>query len=170
MSAPDLAVRAATPADVEAVTALERAAFGTESWSAASVAQELVGEHRLGLVAVDDRARGGPGDLGEPGGEPGEVVGYAVVLVLGDTADLQRICTAAGRRRTGVATALLDTLLARCAETGLRRVVLEVGADNAAARALYEAQGFAEIARRRRYYRDGGDAVVMQRRLSAGGR
>jgi [ribosomal protein S18]-alanine N-acetyltransferase len=38
-----------------------------------------------------------------------------------------------------------------------------VRADNLAAIAFYRREGFAEIARRRSYYVDGTDAVVMQR-------
>ena len=41
---------------------------------------------------------------------------------------------------------------------------------NAAALAFYAAEGFTEVARRRRYYRDGADAVVMQRDLPASAR
>ena len=46
---------------------------------------------------------------------------------------------------------------------GATRILLEVSADNAGALAFYEAEGFAEIDRRRRYYRDGSDAVVLAR-------
>ena len=42
------------------------------------------------------------------------------------------------------------------------RMLLEVRADNTAALAFYAAEGFVEIARRRRYYRDGTDAVVLR--------
>ena len=45
--------------------------------------------------------------------------------------------------------------------------LLEVAATNDAALRLYAAEGFTEIDRRRRYYRDGADAVVM--RLAPGG-
>jgi ribosomal-protein-alanine N-acetyltransferase len=48
-------------------------------------------------------------------------------------------------------------------------MLLEVSAANQAALALYEAAGFEEIDRRRRYYRDGTDAVVMRLRLAAAG-
>ncbi|RYJ01809.1 MAG: ribosomal-protein-alanine acetyltransferase, partial [Acetobacteraceae bacterium] len=37
---------------------------------------------------------------------------------------------------------------------------------NAAALALYRAAGFEEVGRRRRYYADGDDALVMRRVLS----
>ena len=44
--------------------------------------------------------------------------------------------------------------------------MLEVRADNGAARRLYERHGFAEVSVRRRYYQpEGVDAVVMRRRL-----
>ena len=45
-------------------------------------------------------------------------------------------------------------------------MLLEVSAGNAGARAFYAAEGFVEIDRRRRYYRDGSDAVVMARETS----
>ncbi|WP_431272740.1 hypothetical protein [Dankookia sp. P2] len=44
---------------------------------------------------------------------------------------------------------------------------LEVAAGNAAARGLYQGLGFAEVSRRRRYYPDGSDALVMRRDLDA---
>jgi ribosomal-protein-alanine N-acetyltransferase len=44
-------------------------------------------------------------------------------------------------------------------------MLLEVGARNLAALALYTDEGFVEIDRRRRYYRDDEDAVVMCRSL-----
>ena len=47
-------------------------------------------------------------------------------------------------------------------------MLLEVSAANAGAIAFYEAHGFARIDVRRRYYRDGSDAVVMLRELGPG--
>jgi ribosomal-protein-alanine N-acetyltransferase len=41
-------------------------------------------------------------------------------------------------------------------------VLLEVRADNGPALAFYARTGFAEIHRRRRYYRDGTDAIVLE--------
>jgi [ribosomal protein S18]-alanine N-acetyltransferase len=52
-------------------------------------------------------------------------------------------------------------------------MLLEVSARNTDALAFYAAADFVEIDRRRRYYRDGSDAVVMRRslgRAACGGR
>ena len=132
-------LRPATADDVAAVTALEAELFGPDAWSAASVAEELTGERRTAVVAVDP-----------------EVVGYAVTLA-SDVVDLHRIGVAATYRRTGLAHRLLAAVSAG------DRMLLEVSDRNAGALAFYAAEGFTEIGRRRRYYRDGADAVVMER-------
>jgi ribosomal protein S18 acetylase RimI-like enzyme len=46
-----------------------------------------------------------------------------------------------GRRR-GIGTALVDEVIEWARKLGFLRLVLDVGADNVAARALYESQGF----------------------------
>lgn len=142
-------LRRATSGDTAALTELETALFGADAWSEAVVRSELEGPGREALVAVED----------------GEVVGYAVTLRSHDLADLQRIGVRADRQRTGVARALLDALLGRLRAAGADRVLLEVSAVNTAAVSFYAGAGFVEIDRRRRYYRDGSDAVVMRRSL-----
>ena len=142
-------VRRATEADADAVAALEAAIFGGDAWSRDSVLQELAHPLRQAHVAVDDA---------------GDVCGYVVLLGAGDVADLQRIAVAGARRGRGVAAALLRA----CDLSAYARVVLEVRADNVAALAFYRRHGFAEISRRRSYYADGCDAVVMQRPVTDG--
>lgn len=136
-------LRPAVLADVPAVTTLEATTFGADAWSADSVRAELTGERRTAVVACDP-----------------DVVGYAVSLAAADVVDLQRIVVAPSHRRQGLGRRLLDAV----APEG--RVLLEVGAGNTAARAFYAGKGFLEIARRRGYYRDGSDAVVMERQWS----
>ncbi|HET8995878.1 MAG TPA: ribosomal-protein-alanine acetyltransferase, partial [Acetobacteraceae bacterium] len=45
---------------------------------------------------------------------------------------------------------------------GAATLTLEVAVDNAAARRLYESTGFTQVGRRKRYYADGSDALVLQ--------
>jgi ribosomal-protein-alanine N-acetyltransferase len=139
-------VRAATPEDAAGVAALEALCFGADAWTPPMVVSELTGSDRDALVALDD-------DAG--------LVGYAMTLASGDVVDLLRIAVHPERRRCGVARALLDTVLERASRTRAERVLLEVRVGNAAARAFYAAAGFSEIARRRGYYRDGSDALVL---------
>jgi ribosomal-protein-alanine N-acetyltransferase len=136
-------VRSATRDDVDGLQALEERLFGVDAWSSGSVAEEVGNGHVL--VAEDD----------------GQVVGYVATRAAGDAVDLTRVGVVPDRRRGGLATRLLDAALS--AVPTAQPVLLEVSAGNAGALAFYVAAGFVEIDRRRRYYRDGTDAVVMRR-------
>jgi [ribosomal protein S18]-alanine N-acetyltransferase len=131
-------VRPATAADLDALAALEADLFGADAWSGASVAAEVA----AGRVLVADDE---------------DIAGYVVTLAAGDVLDLLRIAVSPDRRRHGLAHALLAA-----ASTG-RRMLLEVSERNEGAIAFYATEGFTEIARRDRYYRDGSAAVVMER-------
>lgn len=141
-------VRRAGPGDLEAVGSLEREALGPDAWGEGLLREGLAGllPTTTYLVAEHD----------------GVVVGHAVAAVAGDVVELQRIATSAAQRRTGVASALLESVVA-LAGPG-ERVLLEVREDNAGARAFYAARGFVELARRPRYYAGGATAVVLELR------
>ncbi|HET8959951.1 ribosomal protein S18-alanine N-acetyltransferase [Nocardioides sp.] len=144
-------IRPATADDVDAVARLERENLGDDAWSAALVEEGVSG--RLPTV------RYVVAQVGD------DVVGHAVVSVVADLSELQRIAVAIAHRRTGVATSLLEEAADLARAEGADRLLLEVREDNAGAIAFYRARGFVEIDRRPRYYRDGGTAVVMQRPL-----
>ncbi len=139
-------IRPAVAADRDALAVLERECFGADAWSASVVEAELVHPDRVVLVHDDG----------------GVVVAWVDLGVVADVADLHRVAVSPERRRGGLAAALLDAGLDEVATRGAERVLLEVAADNDAAVALYEAHGFAPIARRRGYYAGGRDAVVME--------
>lgn len=94
-----------------------------------------------------------------------QVVGYVLTQTLGDFVDLLRIGVAPSARRGGVALALFSAACADARAQGAERVLLEVSEANAGARAFYHHLGFTEIDRRPGYYRDGSDALVLQRAL-----
>ena len=97
------------------------------------------------------------------------VVGHAVVSVVADISELQRIAVDAAHRRPGMATGLLEEAVGLARTEGADRLLLEVREDNAGAIAFYAASGFVEIDRRPRYFRDGGTAVVMRSERSVPG-
>ena len=84
--------------------------------------------------------------------------GFAVAWrVAGETQVLYLAVRPTARRR-GIGTGLLQALLAA---SGPGPATLELRASNAAAAALYSKIGFRQVGRRRRYYRDGEDALVL---------
>lgn len=143
-------IRPAVAGDAEAITAIEREAFGDDAWSAGLVDLELVAPGRVVVVA-----------------EHGEMlVGYASAAVIANVSDLTRIAVRPPARRSGIARALLDALLGAAQELGAERMMLEVAEVNEPALGFYTASGFTEVARRRDYYSRGVDAVVMERPMA----
>jgi len=146
-------LRPATPGDVPAVAALEQVLFGPDAWSGPATAEELTGADRRAVVVCDDA---------------GAVVGYAVTRRSGDLIDLHRIGVVPPHRRAGVGRTLLDALREDGRADGATSMLLEVSAVNSPALGFYAAEGFVEIDRRARYYRDGSDAVVLHASLALG--
>jgi len=137
--------------DVAALVALEQDSFGSAAWSHGLVRDELAKqpETRFVLIAEDE----------------GGLVGYGVLLMVADTADVQRVAVAPGRRRSGIGGELIAGLLGEASRRGCITALLEVDADNAAGQALYRAAGFSIIHRRDGYYGPGRHALVMSRPL-----
>ncbi len=141
--------RPAVLADLPGLLALEEAAFGADAWSEASWRSELAQTPGTRWVVAAEAH--------------GAIVGFGLLMVVGEVADVQRIAVARTSRRKGLGRVLLGELLAEASRRRCERLLLEVAADNLAARALYTAAGFVEISRRRAYYGAGGDALVLQR-------
>lgn len=125
------------------------------------------------LAALHAEAFDRPWDaqaLGELIARPGAVLeadadGFILVQVSADEAEVLTLAVRPAARRRGVARRLTGQAMARAAALGATRLFLEVAEDNAAARALYAALGFAEAGRRPAYYlrADGGrtDALLL---------
>lgn len=144
-----MTLRDATPADLDAIMAIETRSFPTDAWSREAMASELAGPYGRYLVDEVD----------------GSVIGYGGVRALRGSADadIQTIAFDAPHRGAGRGRALLRALLDAARQRGAREVFLEVRADNPSAEGLYLSEGFVEIGRRPRYYQpDGVDAIVMR--------
>lgn len=72
------------------------------------------------------------------------------------------------QRGKGLGKRLMAALEKRLAELGMRKVVLEVNVDNAAAIALYEACGYAQLQRLKDYYTqyENNDAWLYEKALT----
>lgn len=148
-----LGIRPAVDSDFDAVVVLELETFGRAAWSPQVVDGEFAALRSSRFIAVAEAG--------------GEIVGYGVLSYVGELADIQRVAVKLPHRERGVATQLLDSLLAEAARLGCERALLEVAADNQAASGLYAARGFTEIARRPRYYPGDVDALVLELTLTS---
>ncbi|GAB3221109.1 ribosomal protein S18-alanine N-acetyltransferase [Glycomyces halotolerans] len=129
-----------------AVARMEAEIFGPEAWSQGLLWTELAAGHDYRAVFAGDR-----------------VVGYAGMALAGNEAWINNIAVDPAERRRGIATMLMDDLVARSRAAGAKAMFLEVAVDNAPAQLLYERYGFYGIGVRKNYYQyTGTDAAVMR--------
>jgi ribosomal-protein-alanine N-acetyltransferase len=124
-------------------------------WKRDFFATELVEPHRYLRVLVSD-----------DGSEP-RVGGYLFAVSLYEEFHINKIATDLRLRRQGYGRHLLEDALARARSMGSTAITLEVRVSNEAARTFYRSYGFTEAYRRRAYYQDGEDALVLVRSLGA---
>lgn len=92
----------------------------------------------------------------------GEVLGFCVGWFVADELQIIDVGVVPQARRRGLGRALLESFLAEAQARGVVSGILEVRADNAAARTLYRSLGFSDVGSRARYYPDGADAILMR--------
>jgi ribosomal-protein-alanine N-acetyltransferase len=139
--------------DLDIAAALHGEAFqalGERGWTRQDLA-ELLASPGVGGFLLDDAEA---------------CIGLAICRIVLDEAELLTIAVRPVHRRTGAGRALLQAVIERARGAGARRLFLEVGTDNPAARALYAAVGFQPVGGRRAYYQRGQapatDAIVMR--------
>ena len=91
----------------------------------------------------------------------GPVLGYVQFWHVTDEIHLLNVAVAGASRRRGLGRTLVHEVIAYAKEHRAGRVLLEVRVSNSAAIGLYQALGFEEFNRRKRYYDDGEDAIEM---------
>jgi len=163
MTPPECMARRATLDDVEQIATIERTSF-SDPWSARSFRELVARDDVLFDVAV----RSDGTTVGRP---PEQVVGFVVVYIVDGEGDLANIAIEATQRGRGHGRRLLRHALAQSHARGVQALYLEVRESNAAARALYDEEGFVEVGRRARYYvRPVEDALILRKMLGERGR
>lgn len=146
-----LVLRAARDGDIDAVLAIEQAAFG-DPWSR-SAFLELIDDPRVAFLIAD---------------AGGAVRGYVVAWCVLDEGEIGNLAVAGDARRHGIGAKLLDGAITSVRKAKADSLYLEVRDSNAAARALYGSRGFVEVGRRKEYYRrPKEDALVLKLDLVA---
>lgn len=141
--------------DLAHLAELEQQLFAHDAWTEATWWSELAGRPRRDYVVATT--------------PDGTIAGYAGLDVSGDVADVMTIATAPGHQGRGTGRVLLGELVRRASAHGVEALLLEVRADNDAARRLYDRAGFEVISVRRRYYQPGDvDALVMRLHVTKG--
>lgn len=91
------------------------------------------------------------------------IVGFAGIKMVLDEADLMNIAIREDYRRQGIATLLLQHIFDFCKKRQIHKIHLEVNEENFSAISLYQKLGFKECGRRKHYYDNKYDAILMKK-------
>jgi ribosomal-protein-alanine N-acetyltransferase len=139
------AIRRLAYSDLPSVIAIERRSFPAP-WSLAMFVLELSKPSGICLAA----------SRGE------ELLGYLVCSRYDQVWHLMNVAVSPERRRAGVATLLIHSLMEETRDGGDLPITLEVRVSNSEAITMYEGLGFRSAGVRPRYYQDNGeDALIM---------
>lgn len=95
----------------------------------------------------------------------GRTIGYAGMWCVAGEAELMNIGVLPDMQGRGYGKVLLKTLLDHSETTGCAVMSLEVKEQNLTAIALYKKMGFEQIGFRKSYYKDGSNALLMQKKI-----
>jgi ribosomal protein S18 acetylase RimI-like enzyme len=144
-------VRAAVPADLDAIVALEERCFRFDRMSRRSWRRHLGSATARCFVSLD----------------VGPLDGALLMLLRRDTRTWRMYSLAVdpSRRRAGIGRRLVEAMHAAALAAGADRVRLEVRTDNAAALAFYQDLGYVTFGSITGFYEDGASAFRMERPL-----
>jgi len=131
---PDYQLRPMQTEDLDAVMKIEPTIY-THPWSRGNFADSLNAGHSAWVLELR-----------------GEIIGYTLMLIVLDEAQLLNISIAKNHQKNGWGRILLEHMIEKSKQYKAVNMFLEVRASNISAIALYENIGFNEMSVRRNYY------------------
>jgi len=131
---PDFQLRPMQTDDLDAIMQIEPTIY-SHPWSRGNFADSLNAGHSAWVLTLQ-----------------GEVIGYTLMLLALDEAQLLNISVAKAYQKQGWGRVLLEHMRAKAKQYNATNMFLEVRPSNVDAIALYENMGFCEISVRRSYY------------------
>lgn len=119
-------------------------------WTSNILKSELTGENKKYIVAKREDV----------------IVGFAGIMFCLPDIEIMNIVTKKMERGNGIGTFLLDKLIEISKNNNAENVILEVNENNSIAINLYKKSGFEEIGRRKKYYNNTDDAILMSKKVN----
>lgn len=142
----DIVICPMTEGDLDEVEEIEAESFPLP-WSRSHFLDEMRSPLSFPMVAIDPEGR---------------IAGYLCPMVVVDEGHILNVAVSSDCRGRGIGRLLVVKALKECREMGAEFVSLEVRPSNTVAIALYRRLGFVETGRRRGYYENGEDALLME--------
>ena len=94
-----------------------------------------------------------------------EIIGIYVVQIIIDEAQINYFSIKQKFRRKGYGSHLMTYLIKECEKLNIKKLLLEVSETNSIAEIFYSKFNFLTVGRRKKYYKDGTDAVLKEKKF-----
>ena len=94
-----------------------------------------------------------------------KIIGIYVVQTIIDEAQINYFSIKKNFRRKGYGSYLMNYLIKECKKLDIKKLLLEVSESNSIAEDFYSKFNFLTVGLRKKYYKDGADAVLKEKNL-----
>jgi len=148
ITAEDIVIQPFTFNDIEEIMDIERTSF-KDPWSRGMFVREIdTGNFHVLKEKTTN-----------------QLLGYFGCWQIFDEFHIINLAVAPCYRRQGIGSLILDHLLDIAKKKNCKRVILEVRSTNVPAQKLYSKFGFEIIGKRKKYYSDGEDALILEKKI-----
>ena len=95
-----------------------------------------------------------------------KIVGFFGIKKILDEVDIMNIAVKKEYRNLGIGSILLNYLISTCKQNNIKKINLEVNEKNQIAIRLYNKFNFQIVGKRKKYYNNCDDAILMQKKIS----
>lgn len=142
-------IRPAVVADAATLAAIEQTQPTSACWGPSGISSEL--QNKVSRILCAEKE--------------GQTVGFICARAVAEVAEILNFAVLSVCVRQGIGQALLQRMVADLYRSGVTEITLEVNEHNQAALALYKKTGFAEIGRRKKFYNNQDDALLLKKLL-----
>ncbi len=93
------------------------------------------------------------------------ILGVCVLHKIYDEAEIRYLSVHPSYQRRGLGKKLIYKILQECKNENIKRIFLEVSLKNKQALSFYDYLGFETICIRKKYYKDGSDALLKEKKI-----
>ena len=94
------------------------------------------------------------------------IIGVCVLHQIIDEAEIRYLSVHPSFKRRGLGKKLINKIFKGCKNENIKKIFLEVSSKNKQALSFYDYLGFETISIRKKYYRDGSDALLKEKMLN----
>ena len=150
MANPNVRLRKASMADVQYIETIEQTVFG-KSFGKKMLTEDILYNPMAHYHVLE---------------VAGQRVGYSSLWITVPHAEIVQIVLEPSYQGQGYGRLMMQAMLERCRDHAVEAVTLEVRVSNTQAIGFYERFGFRRVSRRKHYYQNGEDALLMMKHMT----